>query len=181
MGEGRSEQRSRETEERSEERRDLEDEPDLAHCTSSAANGNIKAPWCASPAPLKAMDERRWRRERRPWSDGERVDGCIWEAANVRSRRQAAARPPRSVRRTRNSPLLHVRRGRGLAFWARSCFVDDDRDARKMATSSNDAAPADESGSATFRLELMHILENLKTTKRTGWVREGVKDPESCV
>ncbi|KAH8913799.1 hypothetical protein BT69DRAFT_1234015 [Atractiella rhizophila] len=28
-------------------------------------------------------------------------------------------------------------------------------------------------------IEFMHILENLKTTKRAGWVREGVKEPES--
>lgn len=35
-------------------------------------------------------------------------------------------------------------------------------------------------GSAASRLEMMHLLENLKTTRRTGWVREGVKDPERC-
>lgn len=29
------------------------------------------------------------------------------------------------------------------------------------------------------KLELMHLLERLKTQKRTGWVREGIKGPES--
>lgn len=29
------------------------------------------------------------------------------------------------------------------------------------------------------KLELMHLIEQLKLQKRTGWVREGVKGPES--
>lgn len=29
------------------------------------------------------------------------------------------------------------------------------------------------------KLELMHLVEQLKLQKRTGWVREGVKGPES--
>lgn len=36
-----------------------------------------------------------------------------------------------------------------------------------------------EGPSVKGKLELMHLVEKLKTQKRTGWVREGIKGPES--
>ena len=36
-----------------------------------------------------------------------------------------------------------------------------------------------ESDGIRSKIELMHLIERLKLQKRSGWVREGIKDPES--
>lgn len=48
------------------------------------------------------------------------------------------------------------------------------------STSSSTASSGSSSGGRIKgKLELMHLIEKLKTQKRTGWVREGISQPES--
>lgn len=47
------------------------------------------------------------------------------------------------------------------------------------STSSASAMPSAAKSNLEGKLELMHLIEQLKLQKRTGWVRQGVDGPES--
>ncbi|XP_010904602.1 uncharacterized protein [Elaeis guineensis] len=55
----------------------------------------------------------------------------------------------------------------------------DSASAATAATSSPDAAAGASSVSASSAIDFLQLCHRLKTTKRTGWVRRGIRDPES--